>query len=407
MTPSILAVTSELPWPLTAGGRLRTYHLLRQLAAEFRVRLVAGVPLDQREHVDALAASGILVRPAFLRPRAPLAESGRLLASALSREPYVLYRRHDRSEVRAVLRAEIGKEPPDALYLDHLDSFVFAGEVSRTPTALDLHNIYSLLIRREASASSRTWPARRFLSREAALLERIEGRAVRCADVIFSVSEQEQAHFARIRGSAVHLVPNGVDCAKYAQLPTGRSSAPPAILFIGTMSWPANVQAARFLASVVLPEVQQRIPDATLTIVGRDPGPDVLRLARAPDVTVAGNVPDILPYLGNARLLAVPLESGGGTRLKILEAFAAGLPVVSTAIGSEGLGVADGRELTIAEPPGFAQAVSALLLDPAAADAQAERARMLARDRYDWGIIGQTVRAAIVAALKENGRRPA
>jgi glycosyltransferase involved in cell wall biosynthesis len=161
----------------------------------------------------------------------------------------------------------------------------------------------------------------------------------------------------------------------------------------------------RFLANVVLPDVQQRIPDATLTIVGRDPGPDVMRLAREPHVTVAGNVPDILPHLGNARLLAVPLESGGGTRLKILEAFAAGLPVVSTAIGSEGLAVADGRELTIAETPGFAEAVSALLLNPAAADAQAERARTLARDRYDWGIIGRTVRAAIVSALKENGRR--
>jgi len=405
VTPSILAVTSELPWPLTAGGRLRTYHLLRQLAAEFRVRLVAGVPPDQRDHVDALAASGILVRPAFLPPRAPLAESGRLLASALSREPYVLYRRHDRSEVRAVLRAEIAKEPPDALYLDHLDSFVFAGEVSRTPIALDLHNIYSLLIRREATTSSRGWPARQFLSREAALLERIEARAVRCADVIFSVSEQEQAHFARIRGSAVHLAPNGVDCAKYAQLPTGRTAAPPAILFIGTMSWPANVQAVRFLASVVLPEIQRRIPDATLTIVGRDPGPDVLRLAREPDVAVAGNVPDILPFLRNARMLAVPLESGGGTRLKILEAFAAGLPVVSTAIGSEGLGVTDGRHVTIAELSRFAEAVATLLFDPAAADAQAERARVLARDRYDWGIIGQTVRAAIESALKENGGR--
>jgi glycosyltransferase involved in cell wall biosynthesis len=307
--------------------------------------------------------------------------------------------------VRAVLRAEIAKEPPDALYLDHLDSFVFATEVSRTPIALDLHNIYSLLIRREATAPSRAWPARQFLSREAALLERIEGRAVRHADAIFTVSEQEQAHFARIRGSAVHLVPNGVDCAKYAQLPTGRASAPPAILFIGTMSWPANVQAVRFLANVVLPDVQQRIPDATLTIVGRDPGPDVMRLAREPHVTVAGNVPDILPHLRHARMLAVPLESGGGTRLKILEAFAAGLPVVSTAIGSEGLGVADGRELTIAEPPGFAAAVSALLLNPAAADAQAGRARTLARDRYDWGIIGRTVRAAIVSALKEKGRR--
>jgi len=122
-------------------------------------------------------------------------------------------------------------------------------------------------------------------------------------------------------------------------------------------------------------------------------------------VAVAGNVPDILPFLRNARMLAVPLESGGGTRLKILEAFAAGLPVVSTAIGSEGLGVTDGRHVTIAELSRFAEAVATLLLDPAAADAQAERARVLARDRYDWGIIGQTVRAAIESALKENGGR--
>jgi glycosyltransferase involved in cell wall biosynthesis len=398
--PSILAVTSELPWPLTSGGRLRTFHMLRELTQDFQVRLVAGVDSDCREGVETLQRAGILVRAVSLRPRSALAESRRLLAAAAHREPYVLYRRHDRPEIRAVVRAELANEPPDAFYLDHLDSFVFASEGRGTPIVLDLHNIYSLLIRRESAATERRWIARRFLRREATLLGRIEAAAVRHADVVFGVSEQEQAHFARLRESAVHLVPNGVECAKFAGLPTGRASSPPAILFIGTLSWPPNVQAVRFLAKDVLPAVRRQIPHATLQLVGRDPAAEVSALA-VEGVTVAGNVADILPYLSDASLLAVPLETGGGTRLKILEAFAAGLPVVSTAIGSEGLGAANGRELTIVELPAFADAICSLLTNPAQADAQASRARALARTQFDWPIVGRTARAAIAAQLSK------
>src|SRR5439155_18512255 len=123
------------------------------------------------------------------------------------------------------------------------------------------------------------------------------------------------------------LVPNGVDCSAFASLPLERSGGP-VLLYVGAMSWRPNAQAAIFLAKEVLPVVRRTIAEARLRIVGRDPPAELLALRGLPGVEVTGGVPDVVPYFAEAQMLAVPLESGGGTRLKILEAFAAGLPVV-------------------------------------------------------------------------------
>jgi glycosyltransferase involved in cell wall biosynthesis len=393
--PSLLAVTSELPWPLDTGGHLRSFHLLHALAQDCRVRLVTAIGVEQMEHAETLEGFGIVVRAALVRPRRRFGEARRAAGAALAAEPYVMYRRHGRPALRAAVRAELARERPDVLYLDHLDSFQFAGEANGTPTVLDLHNVYSLLLRREAAEPTRIWPARRYLAREAGLLERIEATAIRTVSEVFSVSAQEQAHFAAIRGARVHLVPNGVDCRKYAGLPIGRAASPPTILFIGTLSWPPNAAAARFLATEILPVVRARVPEATLTLVGRNPGADVQALKDIGGVDVVGNARDILPHLRDARLLAVPLEAGGGTRLKILEAFAAGLPVVSTPIGCEGLAGVDGRELLIADRERFADAVSSILEDPAGGERLAARARVLATQTYDWTVVGRTARHVV------------
>ncbi len=406
--PSMLCVTSEIPWPLDSGGHLRTFHLLRALADEFRIRLVTAVTHGQPADVEAVGTAGIQVRPALVPRRRAVSEAGRAMTAAVHREPYVFYRRHNRPEVGERLQAEVVHERPDVLYLDHLDSFQFASLVPDTPMVLDLHNVYSLLARREAADRTRSWMARRYLAGEARLLEAVETVAVHTADLVFSVSEQEQGYFSGIGGSRVALVQNGVDCTRYASLQTGRPFSASEILFIGTMSWSPNAAAARFLATEVLPAVQARVPRATLTLVGRNPGPDVLALARPGSVDVVANAPDIVPYLRDARVLAVPLEVGGGTRLKILEAFAAGLPVVSTAIGCEGLAGANGRELIVADQSRFADALCSILADPAGGEALAKRARVLARDRYDWPIIGQQARHAIRSMLSDRrgvGRR--
>jgi len=193
-------------------------------------------------------------------------------------------------------------------------------------------------------------------------------------------------------------VPNGVDCAAY-QRPSGARPGRPTILYVGALGWPPNASAARYLATVVLPLVRRTVADARVVIVGRNPPADLVALARDNrNVEVAADVPDVAPYFRDADILAVPLETGGGTRLKILEAFAAGLPVVSTPIGCEGIAGDDGRHLVIAERAQFAAAVAGLLVDPARGRVLAARAKLLAETRYDWSVVGACACDAIAGA---------
>src|SRR5262249_18253181 len=191
---------------------------------------------------------------------------------------------------------------------------------------------------------------REYLRREGRLLARMERRAAETARAVVAVSERDAEHYRELGAPRVYVAPNGVDTRAYAALGPCGHSGRPVILFVGTMSWLPNVSAVQFLASAVLPAVRRCIPAAQLRIVGADPTPEVQALAALPGVEVTGRVPDIAPYLREAHVLAVPLEAGGGTRLKILEAFAAGVPVVATGVAAAGLaGSADHRP-TLPEP---------------------------------------------------------
>jgi glycosyltransferase involved in cell wall biosynthesis len=385
---SVLAVSSELPWPLDTGGHLRTFHLLRTLAERFRVRLVSGTLPGQDWSIESLGKTGINVCPVKINPRIGWQECLRAAAAAARREPYVLYRRHDRAAVRSELERQMAIEPPDILYLDHIDSLVYAGLRGQTPILIDLHNVYSTLAQRVATEHNSRWK-RWYLRREAKLLECMERRAAHVPDQLFTVSEDERLYFEKLGARNVKVVPNGVDCEVFQSLPVGRVGQPPLVLYLGNMSWGPNVSAASFLARELLPPLLKRFPEARLRIVGRSPNAETRALASLSGVEVIGDVPDIKPYLGQASVLAVPLDSGGGTRLKILEAFAAGLPVVSTPVGCEGLGVRHGEHLLIAERDQFADAIGALFDDEELALRFAARARTLACQRFDWKIVGQ------------------
>ncbi len=398
--PSVLAVTSELPWPLNTGGHLRTFHLLRALAARFRLRLIAPVHPGQEEAVETLRGHGIGVRPVVVGPRRRWREAFGALTAAARKEPYVCYHRHNRVAVRDAIRQEARRDPIDVLYLDHLDAFVYRPLLPRTPVVVDLHNVYSTLVRR-AGEEQASAPRRIYLRREARLLARRETVVAQSADCLTTVSTEDARWFASRGARRVEVVPNGVDCGALSDLPLGRPSHPPTLLYVGAMSWSPNAVAVHFLAREILPQLRAEVPGLRLQIVGRDPGPDIRALAEQPGVEVLGSVPEVVPYLRGASLLAVPLEAGGGTRLKILEAFAAGLPVVSTPVGCEGLDVSDGEQLLIADRARFAGAVLRLLRDPALGRGLAAQARQLARERYDWGIVGRQACAAVAAVVAQ------
>jgi glycosyltransferase involved in cell wall biosynthesis len=185
-------------------------------------------------------------------------------------------------------------------------------------------------------------------------------------------------------------VPTGVDTDYFAPAaphPTDSRD----LVFVGSMDWMPNDDGIRWFAQAVFPLVRQRQPDATLTVVGRSPSADMQRLAeRTPGIRVTGSVPDVRPYLQRAVASVVPLRIGGGTRLKVFEAMAAGAPVVSTAIGAEGLPVQHGRHLLIADSPeAQAEAIVHLLTDRASALAMADRAREYVCTHCSWNAVAR------------------
>ena len=393
--PRVLAVTSEPPWPLNSGGHIRTFHMLTALSRQTRLRILCPARESETGAIEALRARGLDVMPCRVDDRTAFGEATRVLGALAKNEPYVMYRRHSWAAVHSALASQLREFTPDVLYLDHLDSLVYRSDAPAVRVAIDLHNVYSLLVQR-AAHEERGKLRSAFLKREARLLDAMERKCARVADLLFAVSEQEARHFRSLGASAVHVVPNGVDCAALADLPTGRDHAP-TVLFLGTMSWGPNASAARFLAEL-LPRLRLKVPDVTMLIVGRDPPADVAALNGTPGIEVTGSVADVKPYLLRGSVMAVPLDAGGSTRLKILEAFAAGLPVVSTRVGAEGIDAVDGRDLLIAERPEFAEALAEVLLSTQRNAQIAAAGRELARDKYDWAIIGPAAARLVAAA---------
>jgi glycosyltransferase involved in cell wall biosynthesis len=388
--PSIVAVTSELPWPLDSGGHLRTFHLLAYLSQHFQVTLVTRAPAATP--LQAFEKAGIAVRTAPAEKASAVSQIRRAVRSAMSREPYIMYARHRHASVRDLLQREGESATPDILYLDHLDSYMYASMAPGARVVCDLHNVYSLLAARSAAEQTNRLK-RAYLVREATLLSDVERRLSTTADLLLTVSSQEARYFEGLGARHVAVVPNGVDCERYQHAPIGRGRGTPTILYLGSMSWGPNIAAARFLAHDVLPAVRRALP-----------GAEVVALRAQEGVDVAGGVPDVMPYLLGADVLAVPLDAGGGTRLKILEAFAAGLPVVSTPVGSEGLDVIPDRHLVVSAKAEFPTTIGALLRDPAIGARMAGEARRLARSVYDWRTVGQRAADAINEA--HDARKP-
>jgi glycosyltransferase involved in cell wall biosynthesis len=211
-------------------------------------------------------------------------------------------------------------------------------------------------------------------------------------DKTVSVSESDKnLLLSRNPNLDIAVVPNGVDTRIYCPFPLkGREKN---IIIVGTMDYEPNVDGVLHFYDEIFPLIKKHQPHCTLTIVGKKPPSNIRRLSDEPGVTVQGDVDDVRPYYQKALVSVVPLRSGGGTRLKILEAMALGTPVVSTSVGCEGLDVENGRNILIAdEPPDFAQRVTDLMTDKTLWDRIAREGRALVEESYDWGKISHHYR---------------
>jgi polysaccharide biosynthesis protein PslH len=392
--PKLLWIVHQPPLPAVTGSRVRSLALMRELVTRgWEVSLFSldtGVPA-QRSDLDELRElctevrivahpSGTAMRMA--RMGADLLR-GRAFQHSMFREPSAVRAAHD----------WIGEGRFDAIVAVGLYTVPYVPREHLARTLLDSQNVDT---ERIATMARALWPRPRGIVARAQQrpVQRHEERVAAQVGGVLAVSEREARWFERVAPGHVTLVANGVDGRRIVA--RTEPAVPGQVLFVGSMDYGANVDAARELLRDIAPRLTH--PGARIALVGADP-PAELRAAAAAaplPVEVTGRVPDIAEWWRSSRVLAVPLRIGGGTRLKILEAMAHGLPVVTTSLGCEGLHVEHGRDLVVADDPaGFARWIDRLLDDDELAGRLAAQGRATVLERYDWSAIGDCLQEAL------------
>jgi polysaccharide biosynthesis protein PslH len=392
-----LYVSPRQAWPAISGAKLRDFHLARALGQAGELTWV----FYQNSSDPPLTAAELpFCRQWQAVPRPPLYTPAKLVRglSGPWSLPVVNY---TSPQMISVLRQLLQNHRFDAIHVDsvHLAACVEAAVAQQgaaTPVFYNWHNIESELMRRYSVGAA---PAiRRFYARfTAAKLKRDEAHILNAAAGHIVCSQREQELLLRqAPESRIAVIENGVDAAFFANPPHPHTAVRNRLVFVGSMSYHANADAAVWFAREVWPGLHRRFQDWTLTLVGSDPGEDVRALAGIAGVQVTGTVPDVRPYYQTAFAAVVPLRTSGGTRLKILEALAAGVPVISTAEGAEGLAVQPNRDFLLAQDCGQWLPLLESLLEERRAEALRQAGLELIHSRYDW----QTIGAKLVATYR-------
>jgi glycosyltransferase involved in cell wall biosynthesis len=381
----ILVFAPYVPYPPWFGGASRVYHLIRVLGREHRITLLC---LGTTAELDAARPLRDACVEVLAVPPPPGARWRRLYqARSVLGHPYYRYAYYS-APMRRALDALLRRRSFDVIHVE----FAHMGYYRLPPgplRVLDEHNVeYRLL---ERVGRQERDPLRRFYAFvQARKFRRDELAACRRMDGVLTTSEADRAVLAAEGVDVpIHVVPNGVDCEFFTAARPPESGA--RLLFTGAINYVPNTDAVLYFCDEILPRVRAVRPDVSFAIVGRDPPERVRRLA-GPSITVTGTVPDVRPWMRDAAVVVVPLRSGSGTRLKILEALASGCAVVSSSIGCEGLEVTHGRDILIADRPDeFAAGVLRCLADPGLRARLGRGGRALVEQRYRWESIGRAL----------------
>lgn len=402
----ILFLTQILPYPPNAGPKVKTWHVLRHLSKKgYRVTLASFVRQEEREFIPFLKEICHEVYPVPIH-RSRIRDAGYWLRSNLTGRPF-LVERDDLAEMRQLVARIISEDPVDVIHSDQLSmaQFGFQGRAGldnprigsnngRVPVRIfDAHNaVWTIVERMKENAP---WILKPIAGLEAARIKRYEGMLVSDFEHTLAVTEPdrvalEQAaktYFSGI-GKRISVVPIAVD-TRELQL-ARRASGSKNILTLGTLHYPPNADGIRWFAKEVFPLVLARDPDVTLTIVGKNPPADFLQLQEKypRSIEVTGYVEDLTPYFERAGGMVIAVRAGGGMRVRILEAFARGMPVVTTTVGLEGIEAIPGEHVLVEDSrEGFADATLEILEDAELAERLAQNGRRLAEEKYDWQVV--------------------
>jgi sugar transferase (PEP-CTERM/EpsH1 system associated) len=408
----ILWLNANLLLPLDKGGKLRTWHVMRHLAARHELTYVCFADPSQTaaERQGMREVCSRLETVPRADPRKGTAtfylDAARYVLDAA---PYGVAK-YRSAAFRQCVERELRSGRFDLIVCDFLVPSINLPQELPCPAILFTHNVEAEIWRRHAETAANPL-SRALLAQQWRRMLRFEEAALSRFDLVLAVSAADQATFARLYPAAlrrpIHVVQTGVDTNYFSPEPGAQNGEVPKadaphLVFTGSMDWLPNEDGMLHFVKEILPHVRARVPHVTLSIVGRAPTPAVQRLAGHAGIEVTGRVEDVRPHVARGMVYVVPLRIGGGTRLKIFEAMAMGKAVVSTSVGAEGLPVTDGRDIVIADDPRrFAAAVVSLLGDSEARRRLESAARRLVVERYDWSAVAQDFEDAIAQVSGE------
>lgn len=404
----ILWLKTELLHPVDKGGKIRTYHMLKELKRNHRVTYLT---LDDGTAApDAAAKATEYCHELITVPHQTSAKfSARFYAelaqNLISLLPYFV-KKYESAAMRAAIEGRLAKGDVDVLVCDFLNPSINVPGRVNCATVLFQHNVEAMIWQRHYEVQ--TQPLKKaYLKGQWEKAVAYEKAACQRYDYVVAVSADDAETMRREYGvSNVSDVPTGVDTEFFR--PSGQfQKEPNSLVFTGSMDWLPNEDAIRYFTEAILPLIKQQIPDVKLTVVGRNPFPSLVELGqRDPAIVVTGRVDDVRPFMERAAAYIIPLRIGGGTRLKVYEAMAMEQPIVSTTIGAEGLPVRDGIELLLAdEPSAFAAAVMRVLRDAELAQRIGQQAADTVRAKFGWGSVADEFAALCETALQLSNRK--
>ncbi|HWG36454.1 MAG TPA: glycosyltransferase family 4 protein [Terriglobales bacterium] len=399
----VLVLDEALPHPPDSGKRLRTWHLLRRLAHQHTITLLAygsGDAARDRSAVAALESEGI--ESLTVAPPSPASGwrlHARLLCNCASPWPYSVAKHHT-GRMEAALAALWREGRFDLVQVEWTP---FASHLRRSaiPHLIASHNIEAQIWRRRAAVSG---PAGALYFRwQAAKMRRFEQRAFARAAGVTAVSHEECSVARSWGANDASVVANGVDLEWFQ--PRSGAVVAGRLVFVGALDWHPNEDAVLHFVEAIAPRLRALRPESRLQVVGRRPSAALRRrLQAACGVELVGEVEDVRPHLAGASAVVVPLRIGGGSRIKILEALAMEKAVISTRVGAEGLGLEDGRHLLLADgDEEFARTAAALLGDDGRAQQLGREGAERVRAQFSWNRCAQDLESAWRCVLRNGG----
>ncbi len=382
----ILMLTPYLPYPLLSGGQIRTYNLLKKLAVKYDVTLFSLIKDEsERQYLSELEKYCWKVK-LFKRSRKPFTLRN-IWQTAFSSYPFLVIRNHVPETIKAV-RKELATTQYDLI---HAETFYMMPHIPETEIPILLVEQTIEYLGYESFADKvKFLPLRQILKIDIAKIRRWEEYYWKSCTQLITMSEDDKQFISQTVDKAkIDVVSNGVDVDWFAEKER-RLPNSPTVLSVGTFNWLPNVEAVNFLVQKVWPIIKAKMPEAKLWIVGNAPTPEIFEYQKKDtSITITGGIPDIRDAFTQAHVLVAPVFSGKGTRYKILEAMAAGTPIVASDIAVEGLDVQNGvHVLTSNTAEGMAELAVNVLKDPALQKKLAKNGKTFVTSKYDWEYIG-------------------